>query len=339
MTYIASSNVAGASGTTAAVPVPAGAAAGDVVVIGMYTEMANGAETITFPAGFTIKYDEGANSGTQGRLTVAWKRLTGADTGTYAVSWTTSTWRAVAAGLWRGRLASGDPFDGTAGGQANSGTVGPALSTSPAAAGGDAFHLLTDFAGGATFTPPANFTQRQALGVLALDTRDNIAAGSTGTVQGGASVSAVLKGFLGVLAAAAAGPTATLTFPTVVATGWTAIGGTAQAALADTSDATLITSPTTPTSSPVDVTLQPIETPTGDLTVTVRADRTGGATSASIVATLRDGATVIATAATINPTGTTSDLTATFLAANISGVTQAKWRAGTLVVRLAVTAS
>jgi hypothetical protein len=137
---------------------------------------------------------------------------------------------------------------------------------------------------------------------------------------------------------AASAPGETLTFPTVDATGWTVTGASAQAALADSDDATYVTSSASPSGQTIDLTLQPIETPTGDLTVSVRASRID-ATSASIVGTLRDGGTTVATAATVNPGTSPGNLTVTFPQGNISGVTEAKWRAGTLVVRLAVTAA
>lgn len=137
----------------------------------------------------------------------------------------------------------------------------------------------------------------------------------------------------------AAGPPAeTLTFSTVDATGWTLTGASAQGALSDSSDATYVTSAVSPTGQNLDLTLQPIETPAGDLTVQVRTSRID-ATSASIVGTLRDGGTTVATAATVNPGTSAGNVTVTFPAANISGVTEAKWRSGTLVVRLAVTAA
>lgn len=136
----------------------------------------------------------------------------------------------------------------------------------------------------------------------------------------------------------AAPPAETLTFPTVDATGWTVTGASAQAALADTDDATYVTSAVSPSGQTLDLTMQPIETPAGDLTVSVRAARVN-ATSASIVGTLRDGGSTVATAATVNPGASAGDLTVTFAAGDISGVTEAKWRAGTLVVRLAVTAA
>jgi hypothetical protein len=130
----------------------------------------------------------------------------------------------------------------------------------------------------------------------------------------------------------------TLGFAAVQATGWTVTGGAAIDVISDALDSTYLTSSVGPSSQALDLTIQPIETPTGDLVISTRANRVD-ATSASIVATLRDGTTTVATAATVNPGAAVGDLTITFPSADISSVTQTKWRAGTLVVRLAVTAT
>lgn len=138
------------------------------------------------------------------------------------------------------------------------------------------------------------------------------------------------------------GPVSTgvpLTFPTVDATGWTVTGTDAQSALADASDLTYLTSGINPSAQPLPLTLPAMETPVGDLVVTIRVARIGNSTSGSVVATLMDGATTVATSNTVTPATSAGDVTLTFLAANISSVTQAKWRAGTLVVRPTFTAA
>lgn len=130
------------------------------------------------------------------------------------------------------------------------------------------------------------------------------------------------------------------TFQAATATGWTATGGTALAVLSDADDATYLTSSVSPSDLVLGpLVLRPIEAPEGDFTVTVRAQRVDAST-ASLVPTLRDsGGSVIATAATVNPGTSIGDLTVTFTAASISGVTQAQWRSGLLRVQLAATAA
>lgn len=134
-------------------------------------------------------------------------------------------------------------------------------------------------------------------------------------------------------AAEPAGVQVPLSFGSVTATGWSATGGSAIGVLSDTDDATFLTSPTAPSGSVTDLVLPPVEPPAGDLPVTLRASRVD-ASSGSVAVTLRDGSTTVATATVTGTIGTSlSNLTATFAAANISSVTTAKWRAGTLVVR------
>lgn len=136
-------------------------------------------------------------------------------------------------------------------------------------------------------------------------------------------------------------PTAQV-FGDVTAVGWTPTGGTATEVLADNQDSSFLTSPDVPTSSVVDLELLPMEKPAADFTVTVRAQRVN-ASGGTIVATLRtsDGTQIAGTGSvTVNPSATVGDLVITFPAASIdTEVTQAQWRSGTLLVRLACTAT
>lgn len=214
MAYRSSSSLAGASGATCNVPVPTGAASGDIVVVGIYKE--NTANITTVPSGFTLKAQLDTTAGSRGSLWVYWKRLTAGDTGTYNFAWTGSTWRAAAAAAFSGRVATGDPFDGTVGTAQSTTSVSTLnVSTSPAAASGDAVGSWTNFTGGNAFTPPTNYTERVDIDVIGLFTRDNVASGSTGNVTATSNVSGFQKAFLGVLALATSGD-ATAT-PAVVA--------------------------------------------------------------------------------------------------------------------------
>lgn len=205
MAFRSSSSLAGASGATVVINVPAGAANLDIAVVGIYKE-STAAFNVIAP-GFTQKVALSTSATTRGSLYVFWKRLSAGDTGTYTFSWTGSVFRAAAAGLWSGRTTSGDPFDGTVGTAEN--TVASTtlnVSTAPAAALGDAVGMWTNFNGGASWTVPTNYTQRVALPVIALETRDAVASGSTGNVTATASVSSFMKAFLGVLAPASSAP-------------------------------------------------------------------------------------------------------------------------------------
>lgn len=210
MAYRSSSQYApGSNGTTAVLPVPTGAAIGDIVVVGIYKE---NTAAVSPPDGtWTSKASLTTSGGTHGALHVLWKRLTAADTGTYTFTWTGSAFRAGAAGAWSGRIATGDPFDGTVGTSepgATSTTVN--VSTSPTGSNGDAVGFWTNFNGGASFTAPTNYTQRQSVSsVIAMETRDAVASGSTGNVTATCTITDWMKAFLGVLAIASSGTTGT----------------------------------------------------------------------------------------------------------------------------------
>lgn len=201
MAFRSSSSLAGASGTSAAIPVPAGAAVGDIAVVGIYKE---NAAAVTAPAGFTQKSALTTSATTQGALHVFWKRLTAADTGSYSFTWTGSAWRAGACVLLSGRAAAGDPFDGTPGTAESTAAVTTLqVSTSPAAAGGDAVGFWTNFQGGNSYTAPASYTERVDIDVIGAFTRDAVAAGTTGNVSATSNVSGFQRAFLGVVAQAA----------------------------------------------------------------------------------------------------------------------------------------
>jgi hypothetical protein len=209
MTFVASSALAATSSATAAVPVPAGTASGQIAVVGLYKESTS---AVTPPAGFTQKVALTTSATARGGLHVFWKRLTAADSGTWSFTWTGAVFRGAVAGLWSGRIATGDPFDGTVG-TAEGTVTGTTLnvSTSPASANGDALGMWTSFNSGASFTPPASYTERQdTLNCLTLDTRDAVTSGSTGSISATSNVTDFMKAFLGVLAAStgAAGPSA-----------------------------------------------------------------------------------------------------------------------------------
>lgn len=204
-----SSQLAIASLANAAVPVPTGAANLDIAVVGLYMESAAVISGAGIPTGFTNKVSLQTSVGTRGRLDVFWKRLSAADSGTYTFSWTGATFRAAACGLWSGRVTTGDPFDnfvlGTGSAESTVAATTLNVASTPATASGDAIGFWTNFNGGASFTNPANYTQRQSVsGVLAMETRDAIAAGATGNVTATASISDFMKAFLGVLAPAGA---------------------------------------------------------------------------------------------------------------------------------------
>ena len=197
MAYVSSSSLSGASATSAAIPVPGSSAAGLVAVVGLYMEST---AAVTAPAEFGVaKADLQTSAVSRGRLVVYTKKLTAADAGTYTFTWSGATFRAGTCAFFSGRAS--DQFDGTPGTDQSVAavTVLP-VSTSPAAANGDAVGFWTNFNGGGGFTQPTNYTERQDVIVLTVDTRDAVVAGSTGSVTATHSISDFMKAFLGVLA-------------------------------------------------------------------------------------------------------------------------------------------
>jgi hypothetical protein len=103
------SGVGDSLGSSCTIPVPAGAAADDIALLAIEQwESTN--PTVTWPSGFTEVVS--AITGSQ-KLKVAWKRLTGADTGNYVPSWTGSQWTMGHCILITGGIATGDPIEAT----------------------------------------------------------------------------------------------------------------------------------------------------------------------------------------------------------------------------------
>lgn len=112
-----SSSATGASDAQDAgksIAVPAGAAAGDVALIAIEIWLDTSTDpVVTWPAGFTQKiYYESTTDGFQ-RVLVAWKRLTGADSGTYTYTISGSYWNMAHCILLTGAVTVGDPIETT----------------------------------------------------------------------------------------------------------------------------------------------------------------------------------------------------------------------------------
>lgn len=210
MAYRSSSSISpGATGDTSAVPVPAGAATNDIAVVGIYIE---NTVAITPPDGtWTQKTDLATGApASVGRLVVFWKRLTGADSGTWTFTHTASgPYRESAAALFSGRITTGDPFDVAPGTAEAAGPVAAVTvnAITTATAGDDLVGLATSFTGGA-WTPASGLTERVDGGSdITLDTADGVTAGSTGNKTFTTASSGGMKGFLGALLPAVSAPT------------------------------------------------------------------------------------------------------------------------------------
>lgn len=154
-----SSSVSGTSatlGSSCTTPVPAGAASGDIALL-CITQWESTNPVVTWPTGFTEKINFASGSS---KLKVAWKRLTGADTGNYVASWTGSQWNMGHCVLITGGVATGDPIEAT-NTASGTGTSVPSTSvtttTEPFLA-----HFNENLDNSAvTSTPPTSYTEVQ----------------------------------------------------------------------------------------------------------------------------------------------------------------------------------
>jgi hypothetical protein len=219
-TFVAAGTHRAASGTTADFAVPAGVAADDIIVIPMYLD---GTTTITaMPTGFT----EAPNSpvlsngvGGNHSLHVAWKRATGADSGTYSFTLSASQYCTGSALSYSGCATTGNPWDTVAGTPTAStavdntnSTTTPALSYTTAGADRKLFFAATNWTGGA-WTPPSGFTERMDAGdhVHTAADLDEATAGTYGPFTATCVGNDKRTAWLGALIGASLDQTVTLT--------------------------------------------------------------------------------------------------------------------------------
>lgn len=198
----------GASAASAVVTLPAGIAAGDVVIVSLYKE---NTAAVTPPAGYTEKPASGPTTTAPQAQHTFWHRASGSESGTVTFSWTGSVFRAATADRISGCISSGDPIEGAPAANSSNASV-TTLNVSLAATSTDTllYWAGTNFAGGNTWTPPAGYTEQADIDVLSCATKTNAAGGATGNVTGTANVSgattAVLLDLLPGAAAAGATP-------------------------------------------------------------------------------------------------------------------------------------
>lgn len=155
------SGTADSQSTSKTCPVPSGAAAGDIALLCLEQWQSSGTDpTVAWPSGFTeIVNTLYTNSGNM-RLKVAWKRLTGADSGSYTMTWGTTQWNMAHCILITGGLASGNPVDATHTANANSSTIPTTTVTTTVA--GDMLVTFSTVENSATQTTvPTSFTEVQ----------------------------------------------------------------------------------------------------------------------------------------------------------------------------------
>jgi len=154
-----------ASGASAAVAVPAGVQANDVILVIVYKE---NTAAVTPPSGFIEKSHQAATGSQDHDTYVFWKRATGADSGTYSFTWTGSVWRTGFAMAFRGCVTSGDPIDVFSGATSGGTSVTASPAVSVTTTGAD--RLLVWLAGTydvTTWTTPSTFTASAPAGAPA----------------------------------------------------------------------------------------------------------------------------------------------------------------------------
>lgn len=204
-----SSSVSGAAdtnGTSCVVPVPTGAAVGDIALIAMEHWDTFDGTGITFPAGFTVKVN-GQLSGTREKLYVAWKRLTAADTGNYTVTWTTAQWNMGHCLMISGAIATGDPIENFTSNFSTS-TGLPSMSVGTSGVGRFMAHFIANenSASGTPPTGPVAMTEAQDGNYLKSNYVVWASSGTFNPSGGATSVSTAKSGgLLAVLPAAGGG--------------------------------------------------------------------------------------------------------------------------------------
>ena len=190
----AGSHLLGATASSAAVPVPSGVAAGDVILVHLYKQNTN---AVTPPAGFTEIGTAQQTTGSVISHHVFWKRATGADSGTYSFTWTGSNWRAALATRYTGCVSTGNPYDSGGGApngaaRSSSGTTTPAVSLTTQGPDRLLVWSGTNFNSGA-WTMPSGFTaveSDQADELSSTAYKAQAAAGATGSITGSCASSA-----------------------------------------------------------------------------------------------------------------------------------------------------
>lgn len=187
--------------------VPSGVQAGDIVVVSLCQWDNGSTPTVTPPSGFTQKGSTWTSGDSKAKNSVWWKRLTGADAGTYSFSWTGSFYSTIQVAAFSGCISSGDPWEAVA--TPVTGTFGTVttMSVTVAAVGGALFWTVYNDSGG-THTPPTGFTETADVdcGTTAYSLIGS--SGSNSAASGAVSSSSSAGAWLGALLAEPTGTNA-----------------------------------------------------------------------------------------------------------------------------------
>jgi hypothetical protein len=149
------------SDATVVVPYPAGILENDIVLLHVVHRPPLGTAAISTPAGFTSISNTTMNGIANSRHAICWKRCTGSESGTVAVSVSggSSGSNSIIGimSLWRGCKTSGNPYEGLATSNGSDGTMeSPAVITT--GANRRILHFL-GHGGAETETPAVGYTE------------------------------------------------------------------------------------------------------------------------------------------------------------------------------------
>jgi hypothetical protein len=189
-----SSTTANGTDVSGAVAVPAGAAVNDIALLHAVVDNTTHLP-FTWPSGFTQLFGSSQASPDGQCHGLAWKRLTGADSGTYAVSWAgTADDYHINCLLFSGRSTATDPTaTENVNTTSNPNPITVTATGLTALAGDDLCWIvggdITIQDGGTSFAPPSGFTEQiDNANTLWTDstgaTQDNVSAGATGDKSG-----------------------------------------------------------------------------------------------------------------------------------------------------------
>lgn len=148
--------------STTAVNVPAGSAANDIAVVFLSRWVSGLAKAApTTPANFA-HYATTFHSGDGNEdLDIYWKRLTGADSGTYAFSWgTPNVYVHANCFMIRGCITTGDPIDDVNGWSGTAGTFGATTVNASTSDGALLWKAYNDTSAAGGHTAPGSFTEQ-----------------------------------------------------------------------------------------------------------------------------------------------------------------------------------
>jgi hypothetical protein len=173
------------------IAVPAGVQADDIVILVCTVDYLAHVYTGFWPAGFTQLYDSDLTLDGQS-IGIAWKRLTGADSGSYTFGAVGNQYVCMAT-AFRGRDTGNPPVGVET--LNNDSNVNPVSIIAPTITALQCDDLLwvsapdvTNGLSGDGTTPPTNYTEREdfenAWSYLPVATRENVSAGATGAITG-----------------------------------------------------------------------------------------------------------------------------------------------------------